>query len=89
MQLPRTPRRTPRHRTNHPRQPNRNTTPQQQRQNRNPLPVAQLDPIIEAILANLTTAEKQLARDYLTDMLNPPRADTRRPTFKQPPERAQ
>lgn len=47
--------------------------------------MAQLDPIIEAILANLTTAEKQLARDYLTDMLNPPRADTRRPTFKQPP----
>lgn len=48
--------------------------------------MAKLDPIIESILANLTTAEKQLARDYLTDMLNPPRADARRPTFKQPGE---
>lgn len=45
----------------------------------------QLDPIIEAILANLTTAEKQLARDYLTAALNPPHADVRRPIFKAPP----
>ena len=47
--------------------------------------MAQLDPIIEAILANLTTDEKQLARDYLTDTLNPPHTDARRPIFKAPP----
>ena len=48
--------------------------------------MAQLDPIIEAILANLTTTEKQQARDYLTDMLNPPHTDARRPKFKTPKE---
>lgn len=47
--------------------------------------MAQLDPIVEAILANLTTAEKQQARDFLTDALNPPHTDARRPIFKAPP----
>lgn len=47
--------------------------------------MAQLDPIVEAILANLTTGEKQQARDFLTDALNPPHTDVRRPIFKAPP----
>lgn len=40
---------------------------------------------MEAILANLTTDEKQLARDFLTAALNPTHTDHRRPMFKQPP----
>lgn len=46
--------------------------------------MAELDQNLKAILDNLTTAEKQLARDWLTAALNPLCEDHRRPMFKRP-----
>lgn len=44
-----------------------------------------LDPVIEAILANLTQPEKRQARDWLNQFLTPQQpTDKRYPTFKQP-----